>query len=148
DFCKQRLWEIMMKTKQVVDPTKSFMARLLNAFQSAVSRQTLFILVALLVMPLPAKAQGAGDAQKSSDVKADSVAQQATTTTNASTPAQAGQASPGTALTDSVAPVSPAAQDKVLMKPGQPLSLNMQQEDLIPTDDVEMAKKQVLAYPD
>ncbi len=37
---------------------------------------------------------------------------------------------------------------KVLLKPGQPLSLNMAAEDLVPTDNVELARQQALAYPD
>lgn len=37
---------------------------------------------------------------------------------------------------------------KVLLKPGQPLSLNMAAEDLVPTDNVELARQQSLAYPD
>ncbi|MBI2810480.1 MAG: hypothetical protein HYX67_06610 [Candidatus Melainabacteria bacterium] len=46
--------------------------------------------------------------------------------------------------------IAPTADpsSKVLLKPGQPLSLNMAAEDLVPTDNVELARQQALAYPD
>jgi tetratricopeptide (TPR) repeat protein len=37
---------------------------------------------------------------------------------------------------------------KVIIKPGQPISINMETEDIQPTDDVELARKQAAAYPD
>lgn len=37
---------------------------------------------------------------------------------------------------------------KVIYKPGEALTISSDQEDLVPTDDVELARKQVLAYPD
>ncbi|HEY9677086.1 MAG TPA: hypothetical protein V6C76_03715 [Drouetiella sp.] len=37
---------------------------------------------------------------------------------------------------------------KVLLKPGQPIVANMQAEDLQPTDNVDLARQQALAYPD
>lgn len=45
-----------------------------------------------------------------------------------------------------IAPLS--APEKILLKPGQPLSLNMAAEDLVPTDNIDLARQQVLAYPD
>lgn len=46
-----------------------------------------------------------------------------------------------------IAPTTDPAS-KVLLKPGQPLSLNMAAEDLVPTDNVDLARQQALAYPD
>jgi tetratricopeptide (TPR) repeat protein len=46
-----------------------------------------------------------------------------------------------------IAPVTPSTE-KILLKPGQPLSLNMAADDLVPTDNVELARQQVLAFPD
>ncbi|HEY9712123.1 MAG TPA: tetratricopeptide repeat protein, partial [Chroococcales cyanobacterium] len=43
---------------------------------------------------------------------------------------------------------APADAPKVLLKPGQPLNITMAQEDLVPTDDVELARQQAIAYPD
>ncbi len=42
----------------------------------------------------------------------------------------------------------PAAAEKIIVKPGIPITVSMQTEDLVPTDDPELAKKQVDAYPD
>ncbi len=52
-------------------------------------------------------------------------------------------ASPSAVISPLVAPT-----EKVLLKPGQPLTLNMAAEDLVPTDNVELARQQVLAFPD
>lgn len=55
---------------------------------------------------------------------------------------------PSTGVTQ-VTPSSDALPaEKILLKPGQPLSIGMQTEDLVPTDDVELARRQVSAYPD
>lgn len=49
--------------------------------------------------------------------------------------------------TDSI--TTPADKDgKVVVKPGMPISVNMAADDLQPTDDAELAKKQADAYPD
>jgi tetratricopeptide (TPR) repeat protein len=37
---------------------------------------------------------------------------------------------------------------KVILKPGQPITINTATEDIQPTDDVELAKRQLEAYPD
>lgn len=37
---------------------------------------------------------------------------------------------------------------KVILKPGQPIAINSAAEDLQPTDDADLAKKQLDAYPD
>jgi tetratricopeptide (TPR) repeat protein len=40
------------------------------------------------------------------------------------------------------------ATPKLLLKPGQPLNVGMQTEDIVATYDVNLAKEQVAAYPD
>jgi hypothetical protein len=42
----------------------------------------------------------------------------------------------------------PAAAQKIIVKPGIPITVTTQTEDLVPTDDPDLAKKQVDAYPD
>jgi len=42
----------------------------------------------------------------------------------------------------------PAAAQKIIVKPGIPITVTTQTEDLVPTDDADLAKKQVDAYPD
>lgn len=42
----------------------------------------------------------------------------------------------------------PAVTEKIIVKPGIPITVTTQAEDLVPTDDPELAKKQVDAYPD
>ncbi len=42
----------------------------------------------------------------------------------------------------------PASAEKIIVKPGIPITVSMQTEDLVPTDDPELAKKQVDAYPE
>ncbi|HEY9786790.1 MAG TPA: tetratricopeptide repeat protein [Candidatus Obscuribacterales bacterium] len=37
---------------------------------------------------------------------------------------------------------------KLLLKPGSPLTISTEAEDLVPTDDPELARKQALAFPD
>lgn len=44
--------------------------------------------------------------------------------------------------------VKPAATEKIIVKPGIPITVTTQTEDLVPTDDADLAKKQVDAYPD
>jgi tetratricopeptide (TPR) repeat protein len=40
------------------------------------------------------------------------------------------------------------AEPKLLLKPGQPIVTGMQTEDIVVTEDVQLAKEQVAAYPD
>lgn len=42
----------------------------------------------------------------------------------------------------------PACAQKIVVRPGIPITVTTQTEDLVPTDDPELAKKQVDAYPD
>jgi tetratricopeptide (TPR) repeat protein len=42
----------------------------------------------------------------------------------------------------------PAAAQKIIARPGIPITVTTQTEDLVPTDDPDLAKKQVDAYPD
>lgn len=54
------------------------------------------------------------------------------------------------------APLGAAADDgtatggtsKLLLKPGAPLTVSTEAEDLVPTDDVDLARQQSIAYPD
>src|SRR5262249_14548446 len=61
---------------------------------------------------------------------------------------------PALSIADDNAPNStpqnslPSADAKVLVKPGQAISVQMATEDLVPTDDVDLATRQVEAYPD
>ncbi|HEY9871040.1 MAG TPA: tetratricopeptide repeat protein [Candidatus Obscuribacterales bacterium] len=51
-------------------------------------------------------------------------------------------------LPESPAAGAPARTPRVIWKPGMELSAGTDTEDLVPTDDVELARKQVSAYPD
>jgi tetratricopeptide (TPR) repeat protein len=42
----------------------------------------------------------------------------------------------------------PQTAQKIIVKPGIPITVTTQTEDLVPTDDPDLAKKQVDAYPD
>jgi tetratricopeptide (TPR) repeat protein len=53
----------------------------------------------------------------------------------------AAQAQPSNAKENEVAP-------KLLLKPGQPIVTGMQTEDIVVTEDVNLAREQVAAYPD
>lgn len=54
---------------------------------------------------------------------------------------------PPDATADGAAGSTPGAT-KILLKPGQPISINTETEDIQPTDDAELARKQAAAYPD
>jgi tetratricopeptide (TPR) repeat protein len=41
-----------------------------------------------------------------------------------------------------------AKAPKLILKPGQPISVGMQTEDIVVTDDIELAKEQVAAFPE
>lgn len=43
---------------------------------------------------------------------------------------------------------SPSQSEKILIKPGQPLTINTSAQDLQPTDDVNLAREQALTFPD
>jgi tetratricopeptide (TPR) repeat protein len=60
--------------------------------------------------------------------------------------AQTGQVDKATEAQPEASKDSPAP--KLLWKPGQSLSLGTDSEDLVPTDDVDLARRQVAAYPD
>lgn len=100
-------------------------------------------LLSLVVTLLSGSMLTAGAADTSLPATAkDASAKDANVGTDASAAVQAA-ASPSAVI----APTTDAAS-KVLLKPGQPLSLNMAAEDLVPTDNVELARQQALAYPD
>lgn len=46
------------------------------------------------------------------------------------------------------APAATPAVKRFILKPGQELDASMDTEDIVPTDDAELAQKQVQAYPD
>ncbi len=61
------------------------------------------------------------------------------------------EASPNTTSTPEQPPAEAAPQaraPRVIWKPGFELSAGTDADDLVPTDDVELARKQVAAYPD
>src|SRR5579883_35025 len=70
------------------------------------------------------------------------------TQATANTPAAAN--TPATANTPAAAdtPAAAEAVPKLMLKPGQPVVVNMQTEDIAVTEDVNLAKEQVAAYPD
>lgn len=55
---------------------------------------------------------------------------------------------PGAATLEAPATGARAPTPRVIWKPGMELSAGTGTEDLVPTDDVELARKQVAAYPD
>lgn len=83
--------------------------------------------------PVPAQMSAPGPAQTNAPASAQS---------NAPGAVQAA-ASPSAVIAPDAAPGG-----KVMLKPGQPLSLNMAADDLVPTDNVELARQQTLAFPD
>jgi hypothetical protein len=100
---------------------------------------------------LSASHDGSG-AKVSNSRAGDREAPAAETPSQASTAATAVTTGAGTATTPETKPVEKAAGNTttapVLAKPGQELSIGTDTEDLQPTDDVSLARKQVQAYPD
>jgi len=85
---------------------------------------------------------------------AESVPAPATTTQPAAAqPAQGDQSASDTtkaaaSVQSATAVQTPGRNPRVIWKPGLELSAGTDAEDLVPTDDVELARKQVAAYPD
>jgi len=51
-------------------------------------------------------------------------------------------------LSDDSSSQQPPAASRVMLKPGDTLEIGTKSEDLVPTDDPDLARKQVAAYPD
>lgn len=63
-------------------------------------------------------------------------------------PADAQVPSTGEVQAQGAGPAAVKPVKRVVLKPGQELDVSMDTEDIVPTDDVELAQKQVQAYPD
>ena len=70
------------------------------------------------------------------------------TASQAATPVASPAAGAGAAVTTPSASESTATSGNTKYTPGVEISIGADTEDLVPTDDVELAKKQVTAYPD
>jgi len=110
------------------------------------------LIFSLSVMP-PSSAQKEQPAPASTVTHspANSVAAAATPSISDSskpTSADAGAYSTTPAGTTDSVTTSADSNGKVTVKPGMPITINMATEDLQPTDDAELAKRQADAYPD
>ena len=110
----------------------------------------------MLAVSFVAQCQLAAPAADPAATSATSTAAPATTATPATSNATQGapDVSPGSALkalsaaSDDDDAVTPNVGGKVMWKPGQTLSTDTDVEDIQPTDDINIATKQVQAYPD
>ncbi len=108
----------------------------------------------MLAVSFVAQCQLAAPAADPAAIAAPSTAAPATSATPATQTATQGAPDTGSALkalsaaSDDDDAVTPNVGGKVMWKPGQTLSTDTDVEDIQPTDDINIATKQVQAYPD